>query len=100
VSIGRRLGKAVGSVAAGYAKEKEGAERRDAQRCMLSVLAENPDASEKEIARIARARLAKEHGKNDRRVQLVTPEAVVRLERALAVAALERKKSEEKEPTR
>jgi hypothetical protein len=89
----RRFGKAIGSVAAGYTKERDGDERRDAQRCMLSVMAENPDADDKEIARIARTRLAKEHSKDDPRLRFVTPDAVSRLRRALAVAALERAKS-------
>src|SRR5262245_43568615 len=94
VSIGRRLGKTVGNIAAGYAKERDAEERRDAQRCMLAVMRENPDANEKEIARIARARLAMDYSEDDPRVQFVTPGAVARLQRVLAVAALERKKSE------
>ena len=93
MSIGRRLGKAVGNLAVGYVKGKDD-DRRDAQRCMLAVMMENPDADEKEVARLARARLAKEHSKDDPRVKLVTEKAVAKLQRALAVAALERKKSE------
>ena len=96
MSIGRRIGKAVGNLAVGYTKGKDAEEKRDAQRCMLAVMTENPDADEEEVARIARARLAKEHSKNDPRVKLATPEAVARLQRALAVAALERKRSERK----
>lgn len=97
--IFRRLGRAVGNVAAGYDREKDAAPRRDAQRCMLAVMAEDPDASDKEVARRAKKRLVDEHGEDDVRVDWVTPDAVARLRRALAVAALERKKSaRENEP--
>jgi hypothetical protein len=88
----RRIGKAVGNVAAGYASEKDAAERRDAQRVILAVMAEHADATEKEIAKLARARLAKEHGKDDPRLDWATPDAVKRLQKALAVAALARQK--------
>jgi hypothetical protein len=86
----RRLGKAVGNVAVGYAQEKDADARRDAQRCMLAVMAENPDAGDKEVARIALTRLAKEHAKDDPRLSFVTPKEVARLRRVLALAALER----------
>jgi hypothetical protein len=90
----RRIGRAVGNVAAGYDRAKDDAPRRDAQRCMLAVMAEDPDASDKAIAARSRKRLAADHGKDDERLDFVTPEAVERLRRALAVAALERKKAE------
>lgn len=88
--IFRRLGRAVGNVAAGYDREKDAGPRRDAQRCILALMAEHPDASDDEIARRARKRLAKEHGEDDARLDFATKVVVERLRRALAVAALER----------
>jgi hypothetical protein len=90
--IFRKLGRAVGNVAVGYGRAKDAEPRRDAQRCMLAVMGEDPDASDKEIAKRARKRLAAEHGEDDDRLDFVTPKAVENLRRALAVAALERKK--------
>ena len=90
--IFRRLGRAVGNVAAGYDRAKDAAPRRDAQRVLLEVMAEDPDASDEVIASRGRKRLAKEHGDDDVRLDWATPVAVERLRRALAVAALERKK--------
>lgn len=57
-------------------------------------MAEDPDASDKEIARRAKKRLGKEHGDEDERLDFATPDAVLRLRKALALAALERKKEE------
>ena len=94
MSIGRRLGKTVGTIAAGYVKERDAEARRDVQRCMLAVMSETPDASEDEIADVARARLAMAHGDDDSRVRLATSEVVRHLQRLLAVAALERKRSQ------
>ena len=94
--IFRRLGRAVGNVAAGYDREKDAVERRDAQRVMLAVMAEDPDASDKEVVRRARKRIETEHGAEDVRLDWVTGAAVERLRRALAVAALERKKDSTK----
>lgn len=88
----RRVGRAVGSVAAGYQRTKDEAPRRDAKRCMLALMAEDPDASDEAIASRARKKLAKEHGEDDDRLDFVSPKAVENLRRALAVAALERKK--------
>lgn len=89
--IFRRFGRAVGNVAAGYDREKDAASRRDAQRIILALMAEDPDASDREIARRAKKRLADEHGADDARLDFATSVAVERLRRALAVAALERK---------
>lgn len=94
--IFRRVGRAVGNVAAGYDRAKDAAPRRDAQRCILALMVEDPDASDKEIARRAKKRLAAEHGGDDDRLDYATPVAVERLRRALAVAALERQKEEKK----
>jgi hypothetical protein len=89
----RRLGRAVGNVAAGYDREKDAVPRRDAQRCMLAVMAEDPDATDKEVVRRARKRLSAEHGDDDERLDFVSIAAVERLRKALAVAALERRQS-------
>ena len=90
----RRIGRAVGNVAAGYEREKDAGPRRDAQRCILALMAEDPDASDKVIAARARKRLATEHGEDDERLDFATAVAVERLRKALAVAALERRKEE------
>ena len=95
--IFRRIGRAVGNVAAGYDREKDGAPRRDAQRCMLALMAEDPDASDKLIAARAKKQLGAEHGADDERLDFVSAAAVERLRKALAVAALERKKEEKKD---
>ena len=95
--IFRRLGRAVGNVAAGYGSEKEAAERKEAQRVMLALMAEDPDASDKEIAKRARKQLAEAHGKDDVRLDWATEAAVARLRKALAVAALERQKANSKD---
>jgi hypothetical protein len=92
----RRVGRAVGNVAAGYEREKDAAPRRDAQRCMLALMAEDPDASDEAIARRAKKQLRAEHGKDDDRLDFVTPAAVERLRKALALAALERRKEQKK----
>lgn len=92
--IFRRLGRAVGNVAAGYDRAKDAGPRRDAQRCMLAVMAEDPEASDKDLARRAKERLADQHGVDDVRLDWVTTDAIARLRRALAVAALERRKKE------
>jgi hypothetical protein len=95
--IFRRIGRAVGNVAAGYDRAKDAAPRRDAQRCMLALMAEDPDASDKAIATRARKRLATEHGDDDERLDFVSTKAVENLRRALAVAALERKNERDEE---
>lgn len=92
--IFRRFGRAVGNVAAGYGSEKDSAERKDAQRCILALMSEHPDASDADIAKRARKQLATEHGKDDVRLDWATEAAVARLRKALAVAALERQKAE------
>lgn len=100
--IFRRLGRAVGSVAAGYESEKDAKTRKEAQRIMLAVMADDPDASDKDTARHARKRIAEEHADDDdanaervnELIEWVTPEAVGRLRRALAVAALERQQQQ------
>jgi hypothetical protein len=94
--IFRRVGRAVGNVAAGYERAKDTGPRRDAQRCMLALMSEDPDASDEIIARRARRQLAAEHGDGDERLDFVTPKAVLRLRQALAVAALERMKGPKK----
>lgn len=88
----QRLGRGVGSVAAGYESEKDAAVRKDAQRRLLALMAEDPDASDKEIAKRARAAITEEIGADDAMLEWTTPETVLRLRRALAVAALERMK--------
>ena len=75
--IFRKVGRAVGNVAAGYSRAKDAEPRRDAQRCMLAAMAEDPDASD--------------------RLDFVSTKAVTNLRRALAVAALERRKEEKGE---
>lgn len=94
--IFRRIGRAVGNVAAGYDRAKDAGPRRDAQRCMLALMAADPDASDKAIASRARKQLAAEHGEDDERLDFATATAVGLLRKALAVAALERKRGEEK----
>lgn len=95
--IFRRIGRAVGNVAAGYDRAKDAGPRRDAQRCMLASMGEDPDASDKVIASRARKRLAAEHGEDDERLDFVSAKAVENLRKALAVAALERTKERKKE---
>ena len=82
----------MGSVAAGYDRAKDAGPRRDAQRCMLALMAEDPDASDKVIASRARKRLGAEHGEDDERLDFVSTNAVLNLRKALAVAAVERTK--------
>jgi hypothetical protein len=96
--IFRRLGRAVGNVAAGYDREKDAEPRRDAQRCMLAVMADDPDATDKDVVRRARKRLAAEHGEENERLDFVSVAAVERLRKALALAALERRKESKQEP--
>jgi hypothetical protein len=92
--IMHRLGRAVGNVAAGYARETDAVERRDAQRAILAVMADEPDATDEKVARLAKKRLARDHGEDDPRLDWASPPAVGRLRRALAVAALERRKGD------